>query len=312
MKPWFAKTESRLTRRPNRWLPFLLVSLAVELVAGTSFAGPMTESSTQELAELMARAVALEHGEGVSKDERAAFELYCQAARAGNAEAQFSLGWMYANARWVLRDDAAASLLFDLAARQGHQHAAKLRLLFGEPAESPPDCMKPTIEAQVVAEEVETTFSERWSVVPKGIADLVNRLAPEYQVHPSLALAVIQAESNFDPNARSPKNAQGLMQLIPETARRFNVSKPFDPEQNIRGGLAYLRWLLAYFRGKVALVAAGYNAGEGAVDKYRGVPPYPETRGYVQRILALYRRDTHPFDSRIAAPSIGVLGPGRI
>ena len=101
----------------------------------------------------------------------------------------------------------------------------------------------------------------------------------------------------------SNRNAQGLMQLIPETAARFNVTKPFDPVQNIKGGLAYLRWLLAYFRGDVTLVVAAYNAGEGAVNKYRGVPPYAETRGYVQQIRAYYRKLQHPFDPRAADPS---------
>ena len=95
----------------------------------------------------------------------------------------------------------------------------------------------------------------------------------------------------------SPKNAQGLMQLIPETSARFNVKKPFDPVQNIRGGLAYLRWLLAYFRGDVTLVAAAYNAGEGTVERYRGVPPYAETRAYVQRIKRHFRKDEHPYDA---------------
>ena len=75
------------------------------------------------------------------------------------------------------------------------------------------------------------------------------------------------------------------MQLIPETSARFNVKQPFDPVQNIRGGFAYLRWLLAYFQGDVALVAAAYNAGEGIVERYRGIPPYAETRAYVQRIM---------------------------
>ena len=74
--------------------------------------------------------------------------------------------------------------------------------------------------------------------------------------------------------ALSPKNAKGLMQLIPATAARFNVRNPYDPAQNIRGGIAYLSWLLAYFEGDVTLVAAAYNAGEGAVERYRGVPPY--------------------------------------
>ena len=96
---------------------------------------------------------------------------------------------------------------------------------------------------------------------------IVQRLAPQYGVHPGLAYAVIRAESNFNPQAVSVKNAQGLMQLIPETAARFNVTQPLDPEQNIRGGLSYLRWLLAYFKGNVPLVLAAYNAGEGAVQR---------------------------------------------
>lgn len=283
----------------------VLLILGVGLASGFQCA-VASQDLPGDPADLIARAVALEHGEGITKDEKQALDLYCRAARTGSAEAQFSLGWMYANGRGVPRDDAMAALLFDLAARQGHLHAEKIRTYFGQPADTLPDCLKPASDVRDVADSVETPFQVP-PLVPKKIADLVNRLAPEYQIRPSLALAVIQAESNFDPNARSPKNAQGLMQLIPDTARRFNVNKPYDPEQNVRGGLAYLRWLLAYFKGKVPLVAAGYNAGEGTVDKYRGVPPYPETRDYVQRILALYRSDTHPFDPRIVSPSLGVL-----
>src|SRR6476659_7534045 len=134
-------------------------------------------------------------------------------------------------------------------------------------------------------------------------AALVRKLAPEYRVSPTFALAIIRAESNFDPNARSPKNAFGLMQLIPETSARFNVAKPFDPVQNVRGGLAYLRWLLAYFQGNVALVAAAYNAGEGAVNRYRGIPPYAETRAYVKRIMEFFGRNEHPYDAGVTGPS---------
>jgi soluble lytic murein transglycosylase-like protein len=128
-------------------------------------------------------------------------------------------------------------------------------------------------------------------------------MAPKYKVPPPLARAIIEAESNFDPDAVSAKNAQGLMQLIPETAARFRVKNPFDPAQNIRGGLAYLRWLLAYFEGDVALVAAAYNAGERTVERYRGVPPYEETRAYVQRILASVGAFRQPFDASATPPS---------
>lgn len=137
----------------------------------------------------------------------------------------------------------------------------------------------------------------------KQIMAIVQRLAPQYGVHPGLAYAVISAESNFNPQAISPKNAQGLMQLIPETAARFNITQPLDPEQNIRGGLSYLRWLLAYFKGNVPLVVAAYNAGEGTVDRYKGVPPFPETQGYVRRIQEVFNLQQHPFDARITAPT---------
>lgn len=112
-------------------------------------------------------------------------------------------------------------------------------------------------------------------------------------------MAVIAVESGFNPRATSPKNAQGLMQLIPDTARRFQVRDAYDPEQNIKGGLAYLQWLMTEFEGKVDLVAAAYNAGEQVVTRYGGIPPYAETRNYVQKILALYRKSTHPYRDRL-------------
>ena len=119
------------------------------------------------------------------------------------------------------------------------------------------------------------------------MAALVVRLAREYDVDPRLAQAIAGVESNFDRLAQSPKNARGVMQLIPETAARFNVRDPLDAEDNIRGGLAYLRWLHRYFKGDLVRVVAAYNAGEGAVQRYGGVPPYFETRAYVGRVLTM-------------------------
>jgi TPR repeat protein len=255
---------------------------------------------------LVTEARAYEHGEGVPKDAAQAVKLYCAAARLGDAEAQFSLGWMYANARGVKRDDALASYMFRLAARQGHEHAQQMLRFVGEPMPGVPECLrdkqpeKQTFPRQTALREPENAvdFLPVTETQRKAV-ELVNKLAPEYGVSPRLALAVIRAESNFDPLARSEKNAQGLMQLIPETAARFNVSKPFDPIQNVRGGLAYLRWLLAYFQGNVTLVAAAYNAGEGAVNRYRGIPPYPETRAYVKRIMEFFGRNNHPYDANV-------------
>ena len=93
------------------------------------------------------------------------------------------------------------------------------------------------------------------------------------------------------------------MQLIPDTATRFRVRDAYDPSENVHGGLAYLRWLLAYYRGQVALVAAAYNAGEGVVDRYGGVPPYAETRNYVKRIQRYFPSEDHPYDPSVTEPS---------
>ncbi|QYR52558.1 lytic transglycosylase domain-containing protein [Lysobacter soyae] len=111
-----------------------------------------------------------------------------------------------------------------------------------------------------------------------------------YGVEESIIRAIIHAESAYNPRALSRVGAQGLMQLMPATARRFGVSNAFDPGSNIKGGVQYLAWLLKRFKGDLSLMAAGYNAGEGAVGKYGGVPPYAETRVYVQRVRMLADR----------------------
>jgi len=111
-----------------------------------------------------------------------------------------------------------------------------------------------------------------------------------YGVDRALVRAVIHAESAFQPNAISIAGAQGLMQLMPDTAVRFNVTDPFDARQNIRGGVRYLAWLLKRFNGNQTLALAGYNAGEASVAEYNGVPPYAETRFYVSRVQSLTER----------------------
>jgi Transglycosylase SLT domain len=118
-----------------------------------------------------------------------------------------------------------------------------------------------------------------------------------YNVSTDLIKAVISVESEFDQWAVSSKGAQGLMQLMPFTARRFGVIDSFDARQNIFGGVQYLRFLLDLFSGDVSLAAAGYNAGENAVARYRGVPPYRETKNYVSKILALLSGSMGPLRS---------------
>ncbi|MBI4514713.1 MAG: lytic transglycosylase domain-containing protein [Deltaproteobacteria bacterium] len=110
-------------------------------------------------------------------------------------------------------------------------------------------------------------------------------VAQRHGVDSALVKAVIRAESDFVPHAVSPKGAQGLMQLMPGTARRHNVWRVWEPKQNVEGGVRHLRWLLDRYAGNVRLAVAAYNAGEKAVDSYGGVPPYPETVQYLERVM---------------------------
>ncbi len=117
---------------------------------------------------------------------------------------------------------------------------------------------------------------------------IIQRAAQTHRVSAGLIKAVMHTESGFNPSARSPVGAQGLMQLMPATAKRFNVSNAFDPEQNILAGSKYLSILLKRFNGNTHLALAAYNAGEGNVSKYGGIPPFKETRDYVQRVTSRY------------------------
>ena len=189
-----------------------------------------------------------------------------------------------------------------MAAAKGDEHAERMLRYTGKYTGEVPDCLH-TPSSQIVQRWPVEALIARLPAARQAVARMLAELAPKYGVRPEFALAIGLTESALNPQALSPKNAMGVMQLIPATAERFNVGKPYDPEQNIRGGLAYLRWLLAYFEGDIALAAAGYNAGEGAVDRYRGVPPYRETRAYVERILRHVGQDRHPYDSRVVAPS---------
>lgn len=123
--------------------------------------------------------------------------------------------------------------------------------------------------------------------------EIIRHNARAYRLEEALVKAVIKAESNYNPQSLSNKGAQGLMQLIPETARLMNVDDPFDPAENIRGGSNYLRLMLDQFNGNLDLALAAYNAGPNAVQRHGGIPPYEETRNYVQRVrryLEQYRR----------------------
>lgn len=238
--------------------------------------------------------LAAELGLGLRRDARLAITLYCDAAIMGSAEGFFRIGRILARGPAHLRNPALANAYLAQAVQLGHHAAIDY---FDETVPFAPldeDCSK--LEPGPVAEPFD--LDGYLSALPparRRVAELIRRHAASYGIDVRIALAIALAESNLNPLAVSPKNAQGVMQLIPRTQLRFGVTRPFDPESSIKGGLAYLKWLKARFDGDWSLIAAAYNAGEGAVEKHGGIPPYRETEGYVQRVL---------FFSGIAVPAV--------
>ncbi len=222
--------------------------------------GAFARAFAEQARYLATEALAYEHGEGVPRDQAYAALLYCESARLGDTEGMYALGWMYANGRGVERNDDFAGTLFAMAAAKGDEHAARMLRYTGEYTGAVPECLH-TPSSQIVQRWPVEALIARLPAARQAVARMLAELAPNFGIRPEFALAIGLTESALNPQALSPKNAMGVMQLIPATAERFNVDKPYDPEQNIRGGLAYLRWLLAYFEGDIALAAAGYNAG---------------------------------------------------
>jgi len=226
--------------------------------------------------------IRLESGEGGTQDYRRAYKLFCLAALEGDSRAAYHLGSMYLNGLGRVADNERATGWLKQAEKMGDPDASGVldaRLESVSPADDP-NC--PLVKPQPERQNIKT-----W----------VHLLAPYYKINRDLVLSVIQVESNFNARAKSPKNAFGLMQLILPTAERFNVKDVWDPLQNIKGGMAYLAWLKEHFRyakgrrpGRVRLMLAAYNAGEGAVKHHGGIPPYDETRKYVSRVVRLYAK----------------------
>ena len=281
----------------------VLVSLVAVLQAGLATAGlPLVADGPPEWSdEPPAVSRLLEDGYSAQRARApvVAAAHYCSAARFGSVEAQYRLGRLFLERSDEEGRQQGRSLLA-LAVQRGSERASLV--LGDEPVSGDlPPCLF-TGEMPVFALDDDQTVPaevvERYVLgLPdnkRRFAQLIQTLAPRFEVDPRLALAIARAESNFEPRAISPKNAQGLMQLMPQTSVHFGVRNPFDPEQNVRGGLALLKALLLRFNGDVALAAAAYNAGAGAVERHRGVPPYAETREYVQRILNFYRSPSHP------------------
>lgn len=276
---------------------------------------PHTDTEPPRVRSLLEHAWAAESGIGQRRSLSLAASLYCDAARLGSAEGHYRAGVIYA--RGGEAEVARALTFLTTAGQFGHDQAftalERLQERGGAITPETPECltgdpfeMSPLLvdlgdsegdalakgEDPPPAEPAEPVFDLRAylaSFRPEKarIAGLLAEHAPEFGIEPRLAIAIASVESNFDPMATSPRNAQGVMQLIPDTAKRFNVKNPYDALESIRGGLSYLRWLTQYFAGDIVRVIAAYNAGEGAVDRYRGLPPYEETRMYVRRVLDL-------------------------
>lgn len=140
-----------------------------------------------------------------------------------------------------------------------------------------------------------TSSNSKTRLSKQQIEGLAVPIARSMNVDPDLVMAVIEIESGRDAKAKSSKGAMGLMQLMPATAERFGVKNAWDPRQNIRGGITYLRYLLSYFEGDVNYVLAAYNAGENAVDRNGGIPPYKETIRYIEKIRKIYTVESLPF-----------------
>jgi len=215
---------------------------------------------------------------------------------------RFLIGAAVALALIASAGDARAEIIFLTSGRtisvKGHQakgDAVILTLRSGGEV----TCDKSLIE-KIVPDEVpypepevaKASEEEQQSVDPSGVlqatpyGEIISAMSEAHGVDPLLVRALIQVESNYKPKARSRKGAMGLMQLMPSTARTYNVRNPFDPKANIEAGIKHLKALIDRF-GQVTVALAAYNAGEGAVEKFNGVPPYRETKSYVSRILAL-------------------------
>ncbi|WP_297527538.1 lytic transglycosylase domain-containing protein [Thiohalobacter sp.] len=255
-------------------LRFAVITL---LLAGPAWAAQ--PPAPPDADRLHAAARHLETAGGSVRDTQGAFRLHCAAALLGNRDAAYDLGWMYLNGRGVRQDDGRAVGWLRRAAKAGDEHAARLLDHLSDIETRPDD---------------DCPLSDEGPASRARIDIWIGLLAPLFGLDERLVSAVVRVESAYDPGARSHKGAEGLMQLMPATAARLGVADRRDPLANLIGGMRYLRWLLDRYQGDLRLALAGYNAGEAAVDRHDGVPPYAETRAYVQQICRLYGSERHP------------------
>lgn len=279
------------------------IGLAAGLLAPSGALSP-AEAASGAARAAFERAERYHHGNGVAKSLARAQQLYCQAGRAGHADAMFTIGWMFLNGRETAQNDSQGAAWMAAAARAGHPTAGNvLKMLGGVKTAAVRHCPTAPADTKVARAGGGSRVAAATPLPlrpPADIEALAHRVGAEYDVSPNLVLAVIAVESAWRPDVVSHAGAQGLMQLIPETAARFGVRDPFDPEQNVRGGTQYLRWLLSLFQGDVTRALAAYNAGERAVLRHDGIPPYAETQDYVVKVRRYYQAVTHPYDPAVA------------
>jgi len=270
------------------WGKQMFASVALRLVVAIALPGAVAQAESYIEAPRVTAALqqghAAEFGVGIRRNPLLAVALYCDAGTMGSPEGFFRVGRVLASTPRPLRNQALANAYLALAARLGHHEALRLYDSRVASAVIGDECGVYGSGADGTRFDLDGYLAGQ-SAAKQRIALLIRSAARQYQIDPRLALAIAIAESNLDATAVSPRNAQGVMQLIPATQERFGVTRPFDPEHNVRGALAYLRWLDRRFAGNWRLIAAAYNAGEGAVDRYSGVPPFAETQQYVRRVL---------------------------
>ncbi|WP_429226444.1 lytic transglycosylase domain-containing protein [Aeromonas veronii] len=267
---------------------FLLLFLSL-LLAGTPRAmaqGRDFRQAPKALTAIKQGQVAQQHGH-----LQKAIALYCVAASTGNPEGYFRIGRLLATGPASVRSAKLANSYLAMAMRLGNQQAARYYNARVGNAPMGDQCGVGMRGGQGSYSALPNTpfnveaYLARQSPGKQKLATMLRHAAKRHQVDVRLVLAIAIAESNLESRAVSAKNAQGVMQLIPETQQRFGVTRPFDPAQNIKGGVSYLKWLDRRFDGDWVLISAAYNAGEKAVERYGGIPPYDETQEYVKRVL---------------------------
>ena len=230
-----------------------------------------------------------EHGNKLGSnqfpDYNKAYHFYCVSTAMHDNQAAFAIGSLYLQGHGVEADPAIAKGWFEYAAKRGNLESTKMLRQYQDIV-SKEDTLCPKYDP---VKTLDKTDIMAW----------VKIIAPTFGLDPMMVNAVIKVESGFNPKAISNRNAQGLMQLIPSTAQRFGVQDSFDPVQNLFGGIAYLRYLLQMFSGDLSKTWAAYNAGEHAVIRNKGIPPFKETIHYVRMLLAMYPKTFSPVDREL-------------